>query len=120
MRLEFAGATLTRLTFRNNTGGSNGLIPGADMQTYYSDVTVSECRFSNSIGGTGDARHSGALMIQYASNCRVLDSTFEDAYSEGDGGSALSLARRHPASRRCRCRASFVPLPQLHARVLRI
>ena len=48
VRLEFAGATLTRLTFRDNTGGSNVLIPGADMQTYYSDVTVSECRFSNS------------------------------------------------------------------------
>ena len=88
VRVEGGTATLTRLTFRDNTGGSNALIPGADMHCFSNaDVTISECRFSNSRGGTGDAQHSGALMIQRDSTCRVLDSTFEDAYSEGDGGS---------------------------------
>ena len=67
----FGTATFTRLTFRDNIGGS--AFGGADMNLYGALATISECRFSNSIGGTGDAKHSGALMIQSASNCRVLD-----------------------------------------------
>ena len=89
MRLEWATATLTRLTFRDNIGGSNAYSGGADMLAFTVDVTISECRFSNSRGGTGDAMHGGALQVMAASNCRVLDSTFEDAYSEGDGGSVV-------------------------------
>ena len=80
----FGTATFTRLTFRDNIGGS--AFGGADMNLYGALATISECRFSNSRGGSGDAKDSGALRAQSGSNCRVLDSTFEDTYSEGDGG----------------------------------
>ena len=80
----FGTATFTRLTFRDNIGGS--AFGGADMNLYGALATISECRFSNSRGGSGDAKDSGALRVQSGSNCRVLDSTFEGTYSEGDGG----------------------------------
>ena len=75
----FGSATFTRLTFWGNTGG--GLRCGADISVYGTDTTVSKCRFSNSRGGTGDAKDSGALMAHGGSNLRVFDSTFEDTYS---------------------------------------
>ena len=51
----------TRLAFRDNTGGTS--FYGADINTYGADATISECHFSNSRGGTGDATDSGALNM---------------------------------------------------------
>ena len=82
--------TLSRMTFRDNIGGS--AYTGADLKIEGSHLTASECRFYNSRGGTGDAKHSGALIVETGSSCRVLDSTFEDAYSDGDGGAVAVIS----------------------------
>ena len=83
-------ATYTRLTFRDNIGGDK--FPAADLQAHATDATVSECRFSNSRGGTEDGKQSGAMMIQGGAYVRVLDSAFEDTNSpNGDGGAVAVI-----------------------------
>ena len=105
---EYATTTLSRMTFQDNVAGS--MLPGADLRGFDSHLTASECQFVNSRGGTGDTRHSGALIVDGGASCRVLDSTFEDAYSEGNGGAVAVIGGSNAEFIRTkfkRCRASM-------------
>ena len=75
---------MTRCTFKDNVGG--GTYIGADVNAYASEMTISKTRFSGSTGGTGDGSDGGSLGAIGAKGLRVIDSTFENVYTSGDGG----------------------------------
>ena len=56
-------AMLTRVTFKDNVG-SNTIIQAADINAWANSITISNCHFSNSQGGTGDGKESGAVMCK--------------------------------------------------------
>ena len=50
-----------------------------------SPTTIRDCFFSGSVGGTGDGKNGGSMVIKGASNVSVIDSVFEDTQTLGSG-----------------------------------